>query len=98
MTEEQQRQLEEDETEPAAVEFEKVAVDKAIFNKDTNRLILGNLMENGIRDGTSTRVGKSIIFARNHNHAVLLQNLFDEITAIRRPILPGDRQLRPPGR
>src|SRR5205807_9616886 len=25
------------------------------------------------------RVGKSIIFARNHNHAVLLQNLFDEM-------------------
>ena len=36
-------------------------------------------MENGIRDATGTRVGKSIIFARNHNHAVLLQNLFDEM-------------------
>src|SRR5436309_7610860 len=36
-------------------------------------------MENGLRDGTGARVGKSIIFARNHNHAILLQNLFDEM-------------------
>ena len=79
MTEEQRQQLEEDEAEPAAVEFEQAEVDKAVFNKDTNRVILRNLMENGIRDATGTRVGKTIIFARNHNHAVLLQNLFDEM-------------------
>jgi type I restriction enzyme R subunit len=79
MTEEQRRQLEEDEAVPAAVDYEQAEVDKAVFNKDTNRLILRNLMETGIRDATGTRVGKSIIFARNHNHAVLLQNLFDEM-------------------
>ena len=79
MSEEQRRQLEEDEAVPTAVEFDQVQVDKVVFNKDTNRVILRNLMENGIRDGTGTRVGKSIIFARNHNHAVLLQNLFDEM-------------------
>ena len=79
MNAEQRQQLEEDEAVPAAVEYELAEVDKAVFNKDTNRVILRNLMENGIRDGTGTRVGKSIIFARNHNHAVLLQNLFDEM-------------------
>ncbi len=79
MSDEQRRQLEEDEAVPAAVEYEQAEVDKAVFNKDTNRLILRNLMESGIRDATGTRVGKSIIFARNHNHAVLLQNLFDEM-------------------
>ena len=73
------QQLEEDEEVPAAIEFEQAEVDKAVFNKDTNRIILRNLMENGIRDATGTRVGKTIIFARNHNHAVLLQNLFDEM-------------------
>src|SRR5260370_18731559 len=36
-------------------------------------------MENGIRDASGSRVGKSIVFARDHNHAVLLQNLFDEM-------------------
>ena len=79
MSEVQRQQLEEDEAVPAAVEFEQAHVDKAIFNKDTNRVILRNLMETGIRDATGTRVGKSIIFARNHNHAILMQNLFDEI-------------------
>ncbi|MBS0207202.1 MAG: DEAD/DEAH box helicase family protein [Planctomycetes bacterium] len=79
MTPEQRQQLEEDEAVPAAVEFEQGDVDKAVFNKDTNRVILRNLMENGIKDATGTRVGKSIIFARNHNHAILLQNLFDEM-------------------
>jgi len=79
MTDEQRAQLDEDEEAPAAIEFEQAEVDKAVFNKDTNRIILRNLMEHGIRDATGTRVGKSIIFARNHNHAVLLQNLFDEM-------------------
>lgn len=79
MSAEQRQQLEEDEAVPAAVEFEQGDVDKAVFNKDTNRVILRNLMESGIRDVTGTRVGKSIIFARNHNHAILLQNLFDEM-------------------
>ena len=79
MNDEQRQQLEEDEAVPAAVEYELAEVDKAVFNKDTNRVILRNLMENGVRDATGTRVGKSIIFARNHNHAVLLQNLFDEM-------------------
>ena len=64
---------------PAPSSSSQAEVDKAVFNKDTNRMILRNLMENGIRDATGTRVGKTIIFARNHNHAVLLQNLFDEM-------------------
>src|SRR5436305_12813350 len=79
MSEVQRQQLEEDEAVPAAVEYEQADVDKAVFNKDTNRVILRNLMENGIKDSTGTRVGKSIIFARNHNHSILLQNLFDEM-------------------
>ncbi len=79
MSKEQRRQLDEDEAEPTAIEYDKAEVDKVVFNKDTNRIILRNLMENGVRDGTVTRVGKSIIFARNHDHAVLLQNLFNEM-------------------
>src|SRR5207249_2028936 len=49
------------------------------FNKDTNRKILRNLMENGIQDATGQRAGKSIIFARSHEHAVLMRELFDEM-------------------
>ena len=79
MTLEQQRQLEEDEIEPEAIQYEQRQVDKHVFNKDTNRRILRNLMENGIKVAGGSRLGKSIIFARNHNHAVLLQTLFDEM-------------------
>jgi type I restriction enzyme R subunit len=79
MTAEQQRKLEEDEAEPEAIQYEQHEVDKYIFNKDTNRKILRNLMERGIRDASGTRPGKTIVFARNHNHAVLLQGLFDEL-------------------
>jgi type I restriction enzyme R subunit len=79
MTREQQEQLDAEEPDPASIEYDREAVDRRVFNKDTNRLILRNLMERGIRDGSGSRVGKSILFARDHNHAVLLQSLFDEM-------------------
>jgi len=76
---EQRRQLEEDQGDAQAIDFEAGEIDRVVFNKDTNRAILRNLMENGIRESTGTHPGKSIIFARNHNHAILLQKLFDEM-------------------
>ena len=79
LTEDQRKQLEEEEIEPESVQYEAQELDKRIFNKDTNRKILQNLMEEGIRDASGSLVGKTIIFARNHNHAVLLERLFDEL-------------------
>ena len=77
MTEEQKRQLEEDEMLPQAIEFEQGAVDKIVYNKDTNRIILRNLMDNGIRVGS--RLGKTIVFARSKKHARLMEELFNEM-------------------
>lgn len=79
MTDEQKAQIEEDGLEPNELEHEARTIDQHIFNKDTNRIILRNLMENGIMDATGQQPGKSIIFARNHDHAVLLQRLFDDM-------------------
>ncbi len=79
MTAEQRRQLEEDEEVPEAVEFERVEVDKIVYNKDTNRHILRNLMDNGIRVADSSRIGKTIIFARSIKHARLMEELFNEM-------------------
>ena len=79
LTEEQRRQLEEEDVEPEAVQYEAEELDKRIFNKDTNRKIFQNLMEEGIRDASESLVGKTIVFARNHNHAVLLEKIFDEL-------------------
>lgn len=77
MTPEQRQQLEEDEVMPHAIEFEQAEVDKLVYNKDTNRLILRNLMENGIRVGS--RLGKTIVFARSIKHARLMEELFNEM-------------------
>ncbi|GAA4444202.1 DEAD/DEAH box helicase family protein [Novipirellula rosea] len=77
MTDEQKRQLEEDEVLPQAIEFEQGQVDKVVYNKDTNRHILRNLMDYGIRVGS--RLGKTIIFARSIKHARLMEELFNEM-------------------
>lgn len=76
LTEEQREQLEDDEGDPESIEYESHELDKKVFNKPTINIILENLMNNGIRDATGSHVGKSIIFARNHNHALILQKQF----------------------
>ncbi|WP_438002344.1 DEAD/DEAH box helicase family protein [Sorangium sp. So ce185] len=79
MSPEQRAQLEEQEDNVSAVEHEPGELDKDVFNKDTSRIILRSLMEEGIRDATGSRVGKTILFARNHVHAVHLAELFNEL-------------------
>lgn len=79
LTKEQIEELEDQGEDPAQYDFSSEQVDKVIYNKDTNRAILRNLMENGLRDATGQLPGKSIIFARNHQHAILLAQLFDEM-------------------
>ena len=79
LTKEQMEQLEEQGEDPSQYDFSFEQVDKVIYNKDTNRAILRNLMENGVSDTTGQLPGKSIIFARNHQHAILLRRLFDEM-------------------
>jgi type I restriction enzyme R subunit len=79
LTKEQIEELEEQGEDPTQYDFSSEQVDKVIYNKDTNRAILRNLMENGLRDATDQLPGKSIVFARNHQHAILLSQLFDEM-------------------
>lgn len=79
LTEEQRKELEESGYDADFFEYEKRQIDKQIYNKDTNRQILKNLMEHGLRDAMEQLPGKSIIFARNHRHAVLMVELFDEM-------------------
>lgn len=79
MTPEQQQQLEEQVEDAELVEYAKEAVDKSVFNKDTDRKIIRNLMEQGVREATGQHIGKTIVFARDHNHAVQLQKLFESM-------------------
>ena len=79
LTAEQIKELEDQGEDPSQYDFAADQIDNVIYNKDTNRAILRNLMENGLRDATGQTPGKSIIFARNHQHAILLRQLFDEM-------------------
>ncbi len=79
LTKEQIEELEAQGEDPSQFDFASEQVDKVVYNKDTNRSILRNLMENGLRDATGQLPGKTIIFARNHQHALLLRQLFDEM-------------------
>lgn len=77
MTEEQRQQVDEDGYDGYDINYNKNDLEQKITNKDTNRFILKSLMDNGIKVGD--HIGKTIIFAKNKNHANLLNSLFDEM-------------------
>lgn len=79
LTDEQLAELEDQGFDPNTLDFDAKSIDKAVFNKDTNRAILRNLMEKGLRDADGQLPGKSIVFARNIQHAELLAELFGEM-------------------
>ncbi len=54
-------------------------VDREVINRDTCRVVMRNLYEEGIRVADGSRLGKSIVFARSHEHAVELVAMFDEM-------------------
>lgn len=78
LTDEQIAQLEDEGIDPNTLDFDAKAINKQIYNKPTNAAIMRNLMENGIKDKDGQLPGKSIVFARNHKHAMLLQEVFNE--------------------
>jgi type I restriction enzyme, R subunit len=79
LTDEQKQQLEAQAADAEEFDHSRADLDKRIFNKDTSRTIIRNLMENGIRDTSGSLPGKSIIFARGHKHAVHLSEVFTEL-------------------
>lgn len=52
------------------------AMNKFIFNQHTVDIVLQNLMEKGIKVAGGDRIGKTIIFAQNHRHAVYILERF----------------------
>lgn len=47
-----------------------------VFNEDTIRQVLDVLMKDGIKIDYGQRIGKTIIFAKNHNHAEKILEVF----------------------
>ncbi len=56
---------------------EAAAVNKWLFNVDTVDKVLEHLMANGLRVDAGQKIGKTIIFAKNHQHALFIQERFD---------------------
>lgn len=52
-------------------------INKTLFNQDTVDKVLQYLMTYGLKVAEGDRLGKTIIFAKNHDHAVFIQERFD---------------------
>lgn len=59
--------------------IEKKELFDYIFNNSTIDLVLQDLMNNGLKINNGDKIGKSIIFAYNHDHAQLIVNRFYEL-------------------
>ena len=53
------------------------AVNKWLFNEDTVDKVLKHLMENGQKVEGGDTLGKTIIFAKNHDHALFIEKRFN---------------------
>lgn len=53
------------------------AVNKWLFNTDTVDKVLEHLMTHGLKVAEGDRLGKTIIFAKNHDHAMFIAERFD---------------------
>lgn len=79
MSESQREELENQDDDAQQVDYSAEDIDKYVFNLDTTRFIWRSLMDEGIREATGSHVGKTIVFARNHLHAVHLAEVFSEM-------------------
>src|SRR5271155_1075939 len=58
-------------------QVESAAVNKWLFNADTVDKALEHLMTHGLKVAAGDRLGKTIIFAKNHDHAQFIAERFD---------------------
>jgi type I restriction enzyme, R subunit len=70
--------IEWDEDGAVPVRVEAAAINKWLFNKDTVDKVLEHLMTNGLKVAEGDRIGKTIVFAKNHDHAQFIAERFDE--------------------
>ena len=67
-------------------EINSTALNNWLFNTNTVDRVLAHLMENGITVAGGDRLGKTIIFARSHNHAKFIEERFNS----QYPMYKGD--------
>ena len=81
LSKEEKKQYEEKFGDPTAGEapdeIGSAALNKWLFNTDTVDQVLAYLMDNGIKVQGGDRLGKTIIFAKNHEHALFIEERFN---------------------
>ncbi|WP_372935026.1 DEAD/DEAH box helicase family protein, partial [Mariniphaga sediminis] len=80
LTEDEQQRYEEtfrDEHGNFPTSINASAINSWLFNEDTVDKVLDILMDLGIHVGGGDKIGKTIIFARNHAHAVFIEERFN---------------------
>lgn len=55
------------------------AINQYVFNKDTVRKVLATLFKYGIHIDYGQKIGKTIIFAKNHKHAEFILEIFNKV-------------------
>jgi len=59
-------------------EISNTAINKWLFNTDTVDKVLDQLMTEGIKVQGGDKLGKTIIFAKNHDHAIFIEKRFNK--------------------
>lgn len=54
------------------------AINSWLFNTDTIDKVLDHVMQNGIKVEGGEKLGKTIVFARNHDHAIAIRARFEK--------------------
>ena len=67
-----------EEKEEAPDSVDAAALNKWLFNADTVDKVLETLMQRGLKVGGGDVLGKTIMFAKNHRHALFIQERFDK--------------------
>jgi type I restriction enzyme R subunit len=80
LSEEEQEEWDEiewDDSGQIPARVEAGALNRWLFNEDTVDKVLAHLMTRGIRVAGGDRLGKTIVFAKNHDHALYIAERFD---------------------
>jgi type I restriction enzyme R subunit len=60
-------------------EIDSSDLNKFVFNSNTVDLVLSQLMTDGLKVEGGDKIGKTIIFAKNHQHALFIQERFYQL-------------------
>lgn len=77
--EEYERKFYDPETGNVPDQIEPSAINEWLFNASTVDLVLDYLMQYGLRVEGGDKLGKTIIFARNHKHALYIEDRFNAL-------------------